>query len=422
MFSALNFCIFFDHFLSSILILSSYAFMKKITNRAGVLLVIVFAQFMCVSTWFAGNGVMADLIREYHFPGSTLGHLTSAVQFGFIAGTFLYALFAIADRFSPSKVFLISALLAAFCNLGTIFTGGSLSALMSARFMTGFFLAGIYPVGMKIAADYYDKDLGKALGFLLGALVLGTAFPHFLKTVLSPLPWDYVLISTSLLTLIGGLLLFFLVPDGPFRKRGTGFNRKTILEAFRNKKFRSAALGYFGHMWELYAFWAFLPLVLAGVFSYANISDRQISIDTFYIIGIGAIGCIVGGYISQKIGSYKVAFIALTCSGICCLVSPFVFSFHHYAILFFLLFWGLTVIMDSPQFSSMIAQSAPVENKASALTIVNCIGFSITIISIQLLSLLNNTFSYQWLFIFLLPGPLFGIISLLTGKGWMSNR
>ncbi|MEO6132802.1 MAG: MFS transporter [Saprospiraceae bacterium] len=396
--------------------------MKPIVkSRQGILLVIVVAQFLCVSTWFAGNGVMGDLITAFQLSGSSLGHLTSAVQFGFIAGTFLYALFAIADRFSPSRVFLISALLAAICNLGTIFTEGSLTALMSARFMTGFFLAGIYPVGMKIAADYYDKDLGKALGFLLGALVAGTAFPHFLKTVLSPLPWDYVLISTSLLTVIGGLLLFFMVPDGPFRQRGTGFNRKTIFEAFRNQKFRASAFGYFGHMWELYAFWAFLPVILAGVFSYANISDKQISLDTFYIIGIGTVSCIIGGYVSQKIGSYKVAFIALTCSAICCLLSPIIFSYHHYAILWFLLFWGMAVMMDSPQFSTMIAQSAPAENKASALTIINCIGFSITIVSIQFLNLMKDDVSYRWLLIFLLPGPLLGLIGMLGVKGWTSN-
>jgi len=380
------------------------------------LLVIIVSQFTCVSLWFAGNGVMADLMRTFQLPESTLGNLTSAVQFGFIAGTLIYAMFAIADRFSPSKVFLISAILAAFCNLGTIFSEGSLSVLMCSRFFTGFFLAGIYPVGMKIAADYYDKDLGKALGFLLAALVLGTAFPHFLKTVLSPLPWDYVLISTSILSLSGGMLLFFMVPDGPFRKKGTRIDRQSIFNAFREKKFRVAALGYFGHMWELYAFWAFVPLVLAGVFSYAGITDVQISTTTFFIIGIGSISCIIGGYMAQKMGSYKVALIALTCSGLCCLISPFIFSIHHYFIYGFMLFWGMVVIMDSPQFSTLIAQSAPEENKGSALTIVNCIGFSITILSIQLLNFMKDDVSYKWLFFFLLPGPVLGVIALLFGK------
>jgi len=288
--------------------------------------------------------------------------------------------------------------------------------LYGSRFLTGFFLAGIYPVGMKIAADYYDKDLGKALGYLLGALVLGTAFPHLLKSVLNKFPWEDILMSTSLMSLAGGALVYFLVPDGPFRKRATGFDQSIIHKIFKDKNFRAAAFGYFGHMWELYAFWAFVPVILAGVFVF-GVGHNDISRFTFFIIGIGSIACILGGYAAQKIGSYKVAFIALTFSATCCLISPLIFTIHPAFIYVFLLFWGMMVIMDSPQFSTLIAQSAPPENKASALTIVNCIGFCITIISIQLLNLISAYISLEWIFLFLLPGPVFGLIALSRMKG-----
>ncbi len=384
-------------------------------GRSRILVIIVSAQFACVSLWFAGNGVMADLIRTFHLSESILGHLTSAVQFGFIAGTLFFAVYAIADRFSPSSVFFISAVLASVSNLGTIYSDGNLILIYGSRFLTGLFLAGIYPVGMKIAADYFDKDLGKALGYLLGALVLGTAFPHLLKSLLNSLPWEAVLMTTSIMAMTGGLIVYFMVPDGPFRKKGTGFDIRIIPRLFRERDFRRVAFGYFGHMWELYAFWTFIPVILGSMFITAG-NRIEISGLSFLIIGIGSVACILGGYASQKIGSLNVAITALVCSGMCCLVSPLIFTLHPLIILIFLLFWGMAVIMDSPQFSSLIAQLAPTENKASALTIVNCIGFSITIVSIQLLNLLQGMIAYQWLFIFLLPGPFFGLASLVGLK------
>jgi len=386
-------------------------------RRTGILFIIVIAQFACVSLWFAGNGVMDELIRAFQLPAVSLGHLTSAVQFGFIAGTLIYAMLAIADRISPSKVFLVSAILASLSNLMTIVSDGAVPILYGSRFLTGFFLAGIYPVGMKIAADYYDKDLGKALGYLLGALVLGTAFPHLIKGALSQVSWEYVMMLTSLLAIIGGALVYFLVPDGPFRKSGSGFHPRGLINNFKVNNFRSVAFGYFGHMWELYAFWAFLPLILRGIFASDSESMANISKTSFLIIGIGSIACIIGGYAAQRIGSFKVVKIALVSSGACCLLSPLIFNLQPEVVFIFLLFWGMMVIMDSPQFSTLVAQFAPSENKASALTIVNCIGFSITIFSIQLLNILSGHLSYQWLYLFLLPGPVFGLVAMSRMKG-----
>ena len=382
-------------------------------NRSAILAIIVFAQFACVSLWFAGNGVLDNLIDEYQLNGKVLGHLTSAVQLGFIIGTLFYAFYSLADRISPSKVFFFSAIIASLANLALIFADGQLLFMYGSRFITGFFLAGIYPVGMKIAADYFDKDLGKALGYLLGALVLGTAFPHLLQSILIDFPWQNVIICISALAVLGGTIVYIFVPDGPFRKKLTTFDKGIIFKIFRERNFRATAFGYFGHMWELYAFWTFIPVMLATLIFSLKETHGEIAFFTFYIIATGSLSCIIGGYIARRVGSYKVAFTALALSGTCCLVSPLVFTLNPAFIFVFLLFWGFVVIMDSPQFSTLIAQTAPAENKGSALTIVNCLGFAITIVSIQLLNFLSGVISFEWLYLFLFPGPLLGLLAML---------
>ena len=225
-----------------------------------ILTTIVISQFFCTSLWFAGNAIMPEIIANLHLKNDFLAHITSAIQFGFITGTLTFAVLTIADRFSPSLVFLGSAVLASLFNLGISFDNINEVNILIFRFLTGFFLAGIYPVGMKIASDYYQKGLGKSLGFLVGALVLGTAFPYLLKNFMVNFPYKYVIYSTSILSILGGAIMYTFVPDGPFRKTGQKLEFNTFLKVFHNKKFQAAAFGYFGHMWELYAFWAFVPV------------------------------------------------------------------------------------------------------------------------------------------------------------------
>ena len=197
-------------------------------NTSKILSVIVFAQFCCTSLWFAGNAIIKDLSINFNLTTEALAQLTSAVQFGFIIGTFLFAFLTITDRFSASKVFFVSAVIAGLCNLLILQPENSLISLSRIRFITGFFLAGIYPVGMKIASDYYEKGLGKSLSFLVGALVLGTAFPHLLKAGVFNLNWKTIVFTTSGLSIIGGILIVFLVPNGPFYKEATHFDLSLI--------------------------------------------------------------------------------------------------------------------------------------------------------------------------------------------------
>ncbi|WMI69533.1 nitrate/nitrite transporter [Mangrovimonas sp. YM274] len=380
-----------------------------------ILPIIVISQFCCTSLWFAGNGIMDNLVKNFNLNETALGNLTSAVQFGFIIGTLTFALLTIADRFSPSKVFLTCAILGAVCNSCMIFNSNNYSTLFTFRFLTGFFLAGIYPVGMKIAADYYQKGLGKSLGFLVGALVIGTALPHLLKSAMQTISWTYVLTATSCLTLIGGVVIAIFVPNGPYRKASKGLDFKAISRVFKNRKFRSAAFGYFGHMWELYAFWAFVPFMLKH-YNQQTHSNINISLTAFTIIAIGGLSCVLAGYISQRKGTKHTASTALLLSGICCLLFPLVFQLGNFLFVSFLIFWGMVVIMDSPMFSTMVAQNAPTEIKGTALTIVNCIGFAITIFSIQLLTQLNSRFDSPLIFSILAIGPIFGLIALWKPK------
>jgi len=382
-------------------------------NRpAHILPLIIISQFAGTSLWFVGNAILPDIQQELHLQNDALGNITSVVQFGFITGTLLFAVFSIADRFSSSKVFFISSLIAALANISIIWLAKNITILFLLRFFTGFFLAGIYPVGMKIASDWYEKGLGKALGWLVGALVLGTAFPHLLKSNLYALPWQRVLLFTSIFAAIGGLLILLFVGDGPYRKPGSRFQPYAIVQIFRSADFRAAAFGYFGHMWELYTFWAFTPVMLI-LYTTGHAQPINIPLWSFIVIGIGSLSCVVGGYISQKVGSSRVAFYALLCSGLCCLAS---FAIFQVALVFFILVmmvWGISVIADSPQFSTLVAQTATPEYKGTALTFVTSIGFAITIGSIQLLNwAFNSWMNTKAIFLLLAPGPMLGLIFL----------
>jgi len=388
-----------------------------------ILPVIVAAQFAGTSLWFAGNAVLGDLQGAYGLPATALGPLTSAVQIGFIAGTLAYAVATIADRFSPSRVFLLSALAGAVVNLGVGTVATDYAWILAFRFLTGFFLAGIYPVGMKLAADWFEAGLGRALGWLVGALVLGTAFPHLLAAGTADLPWQTVVVGTSALAALGGVAVWLLVPDGPYRSASRGFRPGAIAAVFRVARFRSAALGYFGHMWELYAFWAFVPVLLVTRFPGAE--PAFISAGAFAVIAVGAAGCVFGGFASERAGSARVALAMLLVSGGIGLLSPWLFGlpaawfllspwlFGLPAAWFALavMLWGFAVVGDSPQFSTLVARTAPPEVRGSALTIVNSIGFAVTIPAIQALTAAAVAWPQERIWLLLALGPIAGVVA-----------
>jgi MFS family permease len=381
---------------------------------ARILPVIVLSQFAGTSLWFAGNAVLPDLQRELGLGQHAIGTITSAVQLGFIAGTLVFAMLSIADRHSPRAVFLACALLGAAAN-GAVAIAGNLAepfgAILALRFATGFFLAGIYPVGMKIAAGWYREGLGAALGYLVGALVLGTAFPHLLKGLGQQLPWGTVLAWLSALAAAGGVLMFAAVPDGPHLSRGARFDPLALRAIVTTPGLRASAFGYFGHMWELYTFWAFVPLMIAGYAAMHSLPPVNAALWSFIVIAAGSVGCVAGGVISRAQGSARVAFAQLSASGLCCLASPLAYQLPWPAFVAFLVAWGVFVVGDSPQFSALNAANAPRQILGSILTMVNCIGFALTIPSIELMTWLAARVPVAWWFVPVAIGPALGLIA-----------
>lgn len=370
---------------------------------------IVLAQFAGTSVWFVGNAVLPDLAHHWPNIEGALGWLTASVQLGFIAGTLLFALSGLSDRVRGHRLFAVCAVLGAGANAASMLWPSSFAWFAAMRFATGICLAGVYPVGMKLAASWFRAGLGSAIGFLVGALVLGTAFPHLLKSAeLAPTP---LVLAASGVAALGGLAILGWVPEGPGVTRAKRGRFLDAFAVFGDRGFRSAALGYFGHMWELYALWAFTPFAIELALPHATAASR--STWAFSVIGVGSLGCIAGGYASKHWGSAKVAWLLLAASGGCCLVSPWVLhAAPAVLMLAFLIVWGIAVVGDSPQFSAVAARCAPPDKVGTGLTLMNAIGFALTIPAVGLLTALQPVIPGRWLFLALLPGPVLGVLSL----------
>ena len=373
------------------------------------LVVIVLAQFMATSLWFTPNAVMPGLSAAWSATTQQIGSLTSSVQLGFIAGTLIFAVSGMADRWRASRIFLVSALSGALANGLFVFSGGLETGLVW-RFVTGLCLAGIYPVGMKLVASWAPERKGFALGWLVGMLTLGTAFPHLMRSLGPGWGWQPVVLASSVLAVIAGLMVAWL-GDGPGLPASGRFDWRGAARAFRRPDFRAAALGYFGHMWELYAVWSLAPLLVAGSLGTLQTDPALVSFATFAFIASGTVGCVLGGVLSRQFGSARVAFVALSVSGLMCLSWPWLGELPSWLALVLLLVWGMAVIADSPQFSALAAAAAPAESVGSALAIMNSIGFALTVVSIQLTAgfWLTLDAGVTWL---LVIGPVLGLVSL----------
>ena len=382
-----------------------------------ILPVIIVSQFAGTSLWFAGNVIIGDLPSAWNIDPHAVGAVTSAVQLGFIVGTFLFAVIALADRFSPRIIFFLCSLLGAAANLSALVLVDNLSSLLVVRFLTGIFLAGIYPIGMKIAAGWYREGLGKALGFLVGALVLGTASPHLVRSLGLAAGWQFVVLSTSLSSAAGGILVLLFVPNGPNATVSPRLNLRALNIIFGVREVRASVFSYFGHMWELYAFWAFTPFLLSAYSAAHPDQHLNTSFLSFCVIAAGTVGCVVGGVISQRVGSARVAFVQLVSSGLCCLLFPFFIGLSLVPFTLAMMVWGIVVVGDSPQFSALTASFAPKELVGSALTIANCIGFAITIASIQLTGWLTGLIPSTYIALPLVVGPAVGLAFLWSLLG-----
>jgi predicted MFS family arabinose efflux permease len=374
-----------------------------------VLPAIVLAQLLGTSPWFAVNAVMPDLQREFGWSTAALGTLSSGIQIGFIAGTLVFAILSLADRWPARAVFIGCALAASLCTLAAVAGASSFSALLVWRVLTGFFLAGIYPVGMKIASQWFPQGLGTALGWLVGALVVGSAAPHALRAMGAAWPWQGVFFSVAGVTTLSALVMAVFVPEPHAAPaRPAGLRLRALASIWSDRKVRASAFGYFGHMWELYTMWVLLPLVLATRLAVGP----QVSWWAFGVLGAGALGCVLGGFAVRRHGSARVAAFQLTTSGLCCLLAPWAMQAALPLFLAWMLVWGVTVVGDSPQFSALTAANAPREAVGSVLTLVNSIGFAISALSIELFLRLAQGQPLGTLLPWLAIGPLLGLWAL----------
>lgn len=380
--------------------------------------VIVVAQLFGTSLWFSPNSAAESLMLQWGLGAAELGQLTSATQLGFITGTLLLATTGLADRFAASRIVTISCLAGALFNALFALTATGFEQGLVWRFLVGITIAGIYPLGMKMIISWSSQNTGNTLGLLLAMLTLGSALPHGVRAAGMGWAWESVVLTSTVLAMVAAAMVFTL-GDGPNLPRakphagGGGWaSWGAALRVFLEPKFRASASGYFGHMWELYAFWTLLPFLVADVvLSATTVANSTLtSALTFVVMGVmGAIGAFTAGRLSQRLGSPKVAALALLGSGLMCLAYPFIPNDLWPLKAVVLVIWGLTVVADSAQFSATSAKVCPPHLVGGALAIQNSIGFFISTVSIMLVMALYDSLGSAVVW-YLLPGPVIGLL------------
>lgn len=367
-----------------------------------------------MSLWFVSSAVLPDMIREVDISAMRQAALSSGVQAGFVVGALLAAFFGLADRYDPRRVFAFSAVLAGIVNVTLVFTPPGSGLAITARVLTGALLAGVYPVGMKIMVGWGQKDRGFLVAALVAALTLGSAFPHLLSLA-GGANWRLIIVAVSFVAASGGVLCL-LVGLGPHHSIAPRFNPHIITSAWTNRRVRLAYAGYLGHMWELYAMWAWVGLATATSYAVTLPMDEAIYLSTitaFIAIASGAIASVPAGLLADRIGKAEVAIVAMVVSGLSALAAALTFGGPAWLTFVVVVIWGISIIPDSAQFSALVADFSPPDQAGSLMTFQTALGFALTIVTVQITPVLASTLGWPLVLAGLALGPLFGVVAMM---------
>ncbi len=393
-----------------------------VTRAALILVLLGVAELLGMSLWFSASAVSDEFRRQWSLSASQAGWLTTVVQFGFVAGTATAALLNLADVIPARRYFAASALCGAIVNAALVVAPGYGTAL-ALRFATGFFLAGVYPPGMKMAATWFQHGRGLAIGTVVGALTVGKAAPYLMKAWV-PSGIAFVVLSVSAGALLASALVLIGYRDGPYPFTRRPFSWQLTETVLRHREWRLATGGYLGHMWELYAFWTWIPAFLAAsaTASSYDVPISMLSIAAFAIIAVGGIGCLWGGWLADHIGYDRLVIRAMAASGACSVLAAAAFGRSLWVLLPLALVWGFFVVADSAQFSAMVTEVVPQHAVGTALTLQTSLGFLLTMLTIQMVPAVAEAGGWRWAFVALAVGPAAGIWSIRRlqhlGRTW----
>lgn len=362
-----------------------------------------------MSVWFSASAVTPILIEAWQLTDGEAAWLTMAVQIGFVVGSLGSALLNLADRLPSCWLFAISSLLAGLATASIAFWARDLETALVLRFFTGLFLAGVYPIGMKIMATWTQRDRGLGIGLLVGALVLGSASPHLMRSFGNVNNWRPVLYLAAGSAILGAIIAALFVSEGPFRSPAPRFKWRQMGKLLIEKDIVLANTGYLGHMWELFAMWTWIPLFILLSFEQQGISSAWASLAAFAVIGIGGIGSLVMGPIADRFGRTKVTIALMLTSGTMSLLIGTLYGGNPFVLFVVALIWGFSVVADSAQFSAAVSELAPPKYVGTALTLQTSLGFLLTLFSIRLIPPLVELVGWRFAFAILALGPAAGI-------------
>jgi MFS family permease len=382
-------------------------------GRRASIMMATLAMVAALGLWFSASAIVPALRVQENLDPMIASLFSSAVQVGFVCGTIISAVLVLADRLDPRRLFALSAVVAAVANLAILLFEPSSPMVILCRFITGLCMAGIYPVGMKLATTWAKGDMGFLVGILVGALTLGSAAPH-LFNALAGVDWRATIVTASANALVAAVLVLF-VSIGPNTGKTPPFRPSQALAAWRNKSLRYANLGYLGHMWELYAMWTWIGVFLFASFRLSMTEDAALlnaSLATFGVISVGVVGCVLGGLWADRIGRTIVTMISMAVSGTCAILVGFLFGGDPVWLMGLCLVWGIAIVADSAQFSASIAELSDKNLVGTMLTVQTGTGFLLTLGTIHVVPVLVDWVGWTYAFAFLAIGPFLGVIAM----------